>query len=117
MKKIALCLSLLCASCISSAPIVSVTPANSAQIAVCQTDAKWHNAVVVGDFVIGGATSSLTAVAAGLATDHPDASKDIAIAAAAAGGLTLAGAAIAGLTASNFANSTCSAVVGALPAN
>jgi len=106
-------LALLLGGCISSAPIVPVTPANSAQVTTCQSDASLHNGIVVGDFVIGGLTSGLASTAAGLT--NATAKNDISVAAAAAGGLTIAGAALAGYTAANFANSNCSSVVGSLP--
>jgi len=100
--------------CISSAPVVPVTPANQQQVSMCQQDAQLHNGVVIGDFVVGGATSGLAGVSAGLAPGS--AKTDMAIVAVGLGALTVTGAAIAGYAASNFANSNCSSVVGALPA-
>jgi hypothetical protein len=108
---------LLCASgCISSAPVVPVTAANSAQIAVCQQDAVLHNATMVAGLVLGGADVALPAIAASLPSTAADAKTDLAATAigtaAAAGVLT----AITAVTQSNFSNSQCSQVVGALPA-
>ena len=106
---------ILLSACISSAPIVPVTPANQSQIAVCQSDATLHNSVVIGDFIIGGITSGLAAVSAGLPGTDANAKTGLAISAAAVGALTVTGAAVAGFTAANFVNSNCSTVVGALP--
>jgi orotate phosphoribosyltransferase-like protein len=108
-----LALAALLSGCISSAPIVPVTAANSSAISTCQSDATLHNDVVIGDFVVGGAASGLSAAAAGIADTNTK--TDFAIAASAVAALTIAGAAIAGYTATNFANSNCSSVVGALP--
>jgi hypothetical protein len=105
----------LLSGCISSAPIVPVTPANQNQISVCQADATLHNDVVIGDFVVGGLTSGLAGVSAGLPNTDSSAKTAIAISAAVGGALTITGAAIAGYTASNFSNSNCSSVVGILP--
>lgn len=110
---VAVTLALCSVACISSAPIVPVTPANTDQISSCQTTAEWHNGVVIGDFVFGGAGAALGGI--GAAVTDSNTKTGLAIGAAVAGGLTAVGAAIAGYTASNFANSNCSNVVGQLP--
>ena len=106
-------LCLACASCISSAPIVPETPANQAQIASCQSTASLHNGIVLGDFVFGGSAAGVGAVGA-LVTDSGQKTA-LLVTGAILGGLTTIGTAIAGYTASNFANSKCSDVVGGLP--
>jgi len=108
-----LALGVALAGCISSAPIVPVTSANSAQISSCQGTATLHNDVVIGGFVLGGATSGLATAAAAF-TDQ-NTKTDLAIAGAIAGAVLIADTAVAGFAASNFANSQCSSVVGALP--
>jgi hypothetical protein len=106
-------LMLLLSGCISSAPIVPVTPANTAQVSSCQSSAAVHNDVVIGGFVLGGISAGLGS--AGAAVSDSNAKTDLAISAAVVGGLMLVDSAIAGFSASNFANSQCSGVVGALP--
>lgn len=108
-----LALAFFTTGCISSAPIVPVTPANAAQVSSCQTTAAWHNGIVVGDFALGGGGAALGGVGA-IVTD-PNARTGLSIAAAIVSGITMAGAALVGFTSSNFANSHCSDVVGALP--
>lgn len=100
-------------ACISSAPVVPVTPANQPQVSSCQNTAGWHNGAVVGDFVFGGAGAILGGAGA-LVTDQGQ-KTGLAVGAAVAGGLTAIGTAIAGFTAKNFANSHCTEVVGDLP--
>jgi hypothetical protein len=102
--------------CLSSAPIVPVTPDNSAWVSSCESTASLHNDVVLGDFVFGAAGTTLAGVAALEPSSNAGAKDALAISAAITGGLGLIGTAVAGYTASNFANSKCSAVVGALPA-
>lgn len=102
------------AGCISSAPIVPVTPGNQAQVSSCQGIASLHNGVVIGDFVVGGTTAGLAGVAAAV-SDHTT-KTDLAIAAAITGAVGVAGTAIAGFTSASFANSQCSNVVGPLAA-
>lgn len=99
--------------CISSAPIVPVTAANQAQISSCQNTAGWHNGVVIGDFTFGGIGAGAGAIGA-IVTDSGQKTA-LAVTGAAAGALVIIGTAVAGLTGSNFANSHCSDVVGALP--
>jgi hypothetical protein len=99
--------------CISSSPIVPVTPANQAQVASCQATASLHDDVIIGDFVVGGAGAGMAGVAA-LEKDT-NTKTGLAIGAAIAGAVEMVGVAIAGFTASNFANGNCSSVVGALP--
>jgi hypothetical protein len=110
-------LALLCASCIADAPIVPVTSANSAQISTCQSLASQHNGMVIGDFVLGAAaTPALASIAAALPASDSSTKTDLAISAAVVGGVAVAGAGYAAITASSFANSNCSSVVGNLPA-
>lgn len=108
----ALCL--LLSGCISSAPIVPVTPANQAQVSTCENIASLHNGVVIGDFVVGGAAAGLAGVAA--AVTDTNTKNALAIGSAITGALGVVGTAIAGFTASNFSNSQCSNVVGPLSA-
>ena len=99
--------------CISSAPIVPVTPQNSAQVSSCESSAAVHNDFVIGGFALGGISAGLGA--SGAVVSDTNAKTDLAIGAAIAGGLMLVDSAIVGLSASNFANSQCTSVVGALP--
>ena len=99
--------------CISSAPIVPVTPANAAQVSSCESSAAVHNDFVIGGFALGGISAGLGSAGA-VVTDSGQ-QKALAIGAAIAGGLTLIDSAIVGFSAQNFANGNCTAVVGALP--
>jgi hypothetical protein len=99
--------------CISSAPVVPVTPANQAQVSSCESTAAAHNDVVIGGFVLGGVGAGLGTVG-GLVSD-PGQKTGLAIGAAVAGGVAGILAILSGFTAYNFANSHCSDVVGALP--
>ena len=99
--------------CISSAPTVPVTAANTAQISSCESSAAVHNDFVIGGFALGGISAGLGA--SGAAVSDTNAKTDLAIGAAVVGGLVLIDSAIVGLSASNFANSQCTSVVGALP--
>lgn len=103
----------LCAGCLSSAPIVPVTAANSAQVSSCESTATLHNDLVVGDFVLTGGAAGLGTVGA-LVSDSQG-KTDLAVAAAGAAGVALVASSLIELTASNFANSQCSSVVGPLP--
>jgi hypothetical protein len=107
----------LCVGCLSSAPIVPVTPANQDQVTTCQGIATEHNAFVVGDMVIGGATTGLGTIAGVLPADQSSAKSDLALVAAGTAAIAAVGAALSGVTAASFSNSQCSNVVGALPAN
>ncbi|HEY6462661.1 MAG TPA: hypothetical protein VIY73_20975 [Polyangiaceae bacterium] len=99
--------------CLSSAPLVPVTSANQAQVSACQNTAALHDGIVVGGFVLSGATAGL----AGGAAAVPDANTKttLGVVGAVLGGMAVVDAAIAELTASNFSNSSCSQVVGPLP--
>jgi hypothetical protein len=108
---------MLAAGCISSAPTVPVTPSNSAQIATCQSDATIHNGFVVGDFVFSGATPVLAGVAAALPSTDTTARTALGVAAVITGGVAVATSGLTAFTSAAFANSGCSAVVGALPAS
>lgn len=105
---------LLLSGCMSSAPTVPVTPANQAQVTSCQNTASLHNDVVIGDFVFGGAGAATGGIGAAVTDSNQRAW--LAGGAAVASGLVVAGTAIAGFSAKNFANSHCSEVVGDLPA-
>jgi hypothetical protein len=101
--------------CISSAPIVPVTPANSAQVSACQNIASVHNGIVVGDFVIGGSAIVIPTVAAALPSTNTTAKTDLAVTSAIVGGVTAIGAGLGAFYATDFANQNCSSVVGVLP--
>lgn len=113
---VAVCaVALLCSGCLSSAPIVPVTPQNQAQITQCENTATLHNAFVIGDFSLTGAGGVLGAVGALEPSSNPQAKTDLAIAAASAGGLAVVATSIAALSNSNFVDQQCSSVVGPLP--
>ena len=113
--KAALLLALTLAGCISSAPTVPVTPANSTQISDCQSMATSHNAFTIGGFALGFTGSTLAGVSAGLAQSDPNASKDMAITATAVSASAAAAAVLAAYYGSAVANSNCSDVTGPLP--
>ena len=96
--------------CISAVPIEPVTPANTAQVAGCQSIATTHNDLVVGGFVLSGGATALGAVAA----VDPSTSDRTAygIAGAIVGALAAVDTAWTALTSSQFANGQCSVVVG-----
>jgi hypothetical protein len=100
-------------ACISSAAIVPETAANTNQINTCQSTASLHNGFVIGDFALGGASTGLASAAA-FATDT-NTKNALAYVGIGTGAALIVGTAIAGYTSSNFANSNCSSVVGALP--
>lgn len=114
MRTAILVLGFCLAGCFSSAPTVPVTPANQAQITSCENTATLHDGYVVAGFVVGGAGAGLGASVAAVGDPSVKTGLGIGAAGAAAIGVTLA--ALGELTASNFANSNCSAVVGPLPA-
>jgi hypothetical protein len=101
--------------CIAAAPVVPQTPDNAAAIGTCQSDAKQHNGFVVADIALAGGASVLASAGAGLASSNPVASKDVAITAGVFGGLAVIDSVLVGYSASQFANSNCSALVGPLP--
>lgn len=108
---IAVCLT----ACISSAPIVPVTPANSAAVTSCQTTAKDHNGFTIAGMAVGLGAAGTASTSAGL---PPSNANGRAISAAIAGGLSLVAGGLGGIAAfyaSNFADSKCSEVVGSLP--
>jgi len=109
----ALALALLTSGCLSSAPLVPVTPANQTQITACQNTATLHNAVVIGGFVLSGTTAGLAGAAAAL--PDPNTKTTLGVIGASVGGVALVSAAIGELTNSNFQNSQCGNVVGPLP--
>ncbi len=104
---------LLLSGCLSSAPLVPQTPANTAQITSCENTATWHNGLTVADFVLTGSVAGVGAV--GALVSDTSAKTDLAITAAGLGGAAIITSALIGLTSSNFANSQCSSVVGPLP--
>lgn len=100
-------------ACISSAPLVPVTSVNQAQVTACQNTATLHNGVVIGDFALSAGAAGVASGAI-LATDSGTKNTLSGVGIGLAGGLAI-GTAIAELTASNFQNSQCAAVVGPLP--
>lgn len=100
-------------ACISSAAIVPETAANTNQINSCQSTASLHNGFVIGDFALGGGTTAVAGIAAGVS--DTTAKNDLAVTGAILGGALVVGTALAAYTSSNFANSQCSSVVGPLP--
>lgn len=104
---------LVLTGCISSAAVVPVTTANQSQVQTCQTTASVHNGVVIGDFALSAGTAGVASGAV-LATDSNTKTVLSGVGIGLAGGLAI-GTAVAELTASNFVNSNCSSVVGALP--
>jgi hypothetical protein len=108
-------LSVVLGGCIAAAPVVPVTPDNQAAMGVCQSDALQHNGFVVADIALAGLASAGASAGAGLASSNPAASKDVAITAGVLGGLAVIDSVLVGYSASQFANSNCSALVGPLP--
>jgi hypothetical protein len=103
--------------CISSAPLVPETAANAQQIQTCEQTALAHNDVVIGDFTLGGLGAASGAAAAIVGGSNTGLSTGLAVGAAVAAALATGGTGLAAFTASNFANSQCSSVVGPLPAS
>jgi len=99
--------------CVSTAPIVPVTPQNAQQIAACTSEGNTHNALLVGDFVLSGSAGTLGAVSAGVSNQNTK--TDLAIASAIGAGLTAAATGWTALTISEFTSGNCSSVVGPLP--
>ena len=104
----------LMTGCLSSAPIVAETPANTALINQCETTATEHNSAVIGDFVFTGAGGALGA--AGAIASQTNTKTDLAVAATISAGVAVLASSLVAFTASNFASNDCSNVVGALPA-
>jgi len=109
-------LGLLQSGCLSSAPIVPVTPANTAQVSSCENTATLHDGFVIGDFALGGAAAALGGTAAAVPSSNASAQEGLAISAAVAGAGAVVLTAFSEYTASNFANGNCPSVVGPLPA-
>jgi hypothetical protein len=109
----ALLMIFLLTGCLSSAPLVPVTPANQAQVSACETTASEHNALLVGDFVLTGGAATLGAI--GAVDSSQQAKTDLAIGATAAAGAAVLASSLIALTSSNYASNQCSAVVGPLP--
>ena len=105
----------LLTGCMSSAPIVAVTPSNSAQVSSCQSIASTHNDIVIGDFVLGGSTTVIGAVGALEPNTNASLKTGLAVAAAITGGVGLVGTALTGFTASEYSSGNCGQVVGSLP--
>lgn len=105
---------LLLSGCLTSSPTVPQTPANSNQIATCQSTASFHNGIVIGDMVVGGG-STIAGTVAALPSVAGSTRDGLAIGAAIGAGVTTIGAGVAALTASNFANGHCTDVVAPLP--
>ena len=103
--------------CVSSAPVVPVTPDNAAQVSSCQNTAAWHNDLVVGDFVVGGAGAGLGAAAAIVPASNASLKDGLAIGSGAAGAIAAGLTGLVAFTTSNFQNSQCQSVVGPLPAS
>ena len=108
-------LATLSSACLSSAPIVPVTPQNQQQVSSCQGIAAFHNGVVIGDFVLSGGATTVAAVGAALPSGQTSAKTDLEIVGAIVGGLGAIGTVVGGYTSTEFANSQCSSVVGSLP--
>jgi hypothetical protein len=100
--------------CLSSAPIVPVTSANSAQVSACQGIASTHNDLVVAGFVVSGGAAGVGAVAA--VDENPKDRTGYAIAGGILGAIAVIDTAWTALTSSEFSSSQCSAVVGPLAA-
>ncbi len=108
-----LCLCLLLGGCLSSAPLVPVTVANSDQVSMCQATASAHNGFVIAGMVLGGVDTGL-GVAAGADMNSMQKTGFAVGAAAGAAAITTI-ASLAAVYAANFAESNCSSVVGPLP--
>lgn len=100
--------------CISAVPIEPVTPANTAQIAGCTSDANTANDLVVGGFVLSGGATGVGSVAA-LET-NTGIRTGLAITTAVLGALDAIDVAWHALAVSQFTNGQCSTVVGPLGA-
>lgn len=100
--------------CLSSAPLVPVTPQNAAQIAACQATWRAHGWLVIGAAILGPAGAAQTGVSA-LDGISPGAKTGLEIGSA---GTVLAGATlgvVAAYEASSYAG-VCMALTGPLPA-
>ena len=113
MRPLATILALALSGCISSAPIVPVTQQNQAQVAACEQDATLHNAAVFAGIGLGAVGAGAGTV--GAIDSDTGVKTAMAVTGASAAALVTAAVAVANLTASNFANSQCSSVVGPLP--
>jgi hypothetical protein len=100
--------------CIPDAAIVPQTPQNAQQIADCQTDARTHNGLVVGDFVLSGGATGVGAVAA--FETNTGVRTGLAISSAILGAGTAIATGLTAYSASQFTNSNCTAYVGPLAA-
>jgi hypothetical protein len=103
----------LCAGCLSG-PTVTVTPANQAQVGMCERNANWHNVGLVTGALLGGAGAGL-GTAATLTTNEntqkTEAAVGIGIGVAAVGVTVLTA-----ITGQEYASQQCAALTGPLPA-
>jgi hypothetical protein len=102
------------AGCISAAPSVPVTPANSAQVSACQAAANGHNDFSIAGIALGGSASVVAGVAGGVASSDSTTAKDMGITAAAMAGSAAVLEALAGYYASDFSAQQCGQYVGPL---
>jgi len=109
MVVMAVCVS----GCLSSAPLVPITPDNTAQISSCENTATLHNGFLIGGFVVTGAAGGLGAAGA-LASD-PQTKTDLAIGGTIAAGAAVLATSLVAMSSSNYASNKCSAVIGPLP--
>ena len=100
--------------CMSSAPVVPVTPQNAQQVSSCESSASVHNDAAITSIALGAVGTGLGSVAA--VDQDPNARAGLAIGGAASAALAGGAAAIVALAAQNFQNGHCTDVVGALPA-
>ena len=105
----------LLSGCLTSAPMVPVTPANSAQVSSCQNTAALHNAFTIAGFGFSGSTAALAGVAASEPDSNGSLKTALGVAGAIVGGVAIVAVAVGELTNSNFQNSNCASVVGPLP--
>jgi len=99
--------------CLSTSPSVPVTPANQAQVNTCESVGSLHNEIVLGGYVLGGATSALGGVSAlESATGVKNA---LAISAAIAGAVGVIDTAFAAFTGQEYSANRCPDVTGVLP--
>lgn len=101
--------------CMSSTPVVPVTPENQAQVSACETAALEHNAFALGDYVFTGGALAAGAVAAALPSDNASGRTDLAVTAAASAGIAGILTGLSRMTTSQFSAQRCVDVVGPLP--
>jgi hypothetical protein len=99
--------------CLSATPLVPVTPTNAQQISSCSSDANAHNWAVIGGTALAGVAGAEGTIASQVTNASTAKALDWSI--LIEGVVAAAAASLAGVEASNYAQSQCPSLEGPLP--